>query len=285
MDLETLNWDTRLCNFFNIPSNILPKIQSNCEIYGYIKMNGLNVLDGVPIASCLATTNSAMLGLMMNDLRPGQIQCHVENDCSVMFNTGEEIVYSDNDLLTTVGFQLGPTSKPYYCLEGFVGNSCGSYEWLKNSILPAESNNNFNDDNISPVSSFIGTRKGTSFKKLREDELIFVPALRGLCAPSLLYQAKGFLSGISINTTSQQLFTAAKESICFQTKTILDSIRKDCKTWPGSFNKLVVGGEFSENVDFLQILADLCSLTVERPQISAPVSLGKNTYTNSSMFL
>lgn len=271
LDLHTLQWNQRLCSFFNIPMSILPKIRSNSEIFGYIKINGSNVLKGVPIASCMGDKNSALLGQLC--IKPGQIACHIENDCSIMLNTGQEIVHSENDLLTTVGFQLGPNEKPFYVLEGHVGNACSSVSWLKNSISPTESNNNFNDDNISPVSSFIGMRNGTCFKKFREDEIIFIPALKGLCAPNFLFQAKGFLSGLSINTTSQQLFTAAKESICFQTKTILESIRKDCKTWP-TISRLIIGGEFAENVDFLQLLADLCTITIEKPQISAPVSLG-----------
>lgn len=271
MDLETLQWDKRLCNFFKIPMNILPKIRSNSEIYGYIKINGSNILEGIPIASCMGNINSAMIGQLC--LKAGQIECNIENDLNVMFNTGQEIIYSENDLLSTVAFQLGPNTPPFYALEGFIGNSCASVEWLRNSILPAESNNNLMDENISPVSSFIGMRNVSCFKRLRDDELVFVPALRGMCAPNFLFQAKGLLSGFSINTTSHQLFMAAKESICFQTKTILESIRKDCKTWP-AINKLIVGGDFSEDVDFLQILADLCSLTVERPQISSPVSLG-----------
>lgn len=269
MDLETLQWNKRLCNFFNIPMSILPKIRSNSEIYGYVKMDGSSVLEGIPIASVMGDKNSALLGQLC--LKPGQIECHFENDCSLMINTGQEIVHSENDLLTTIGFQLGPNEKPFYALEGYIGNACATVDWLKNSILP-ESNNNF-DDNISPVSSFIGMRNGGCFKKFREEEIIFVPALKGLCAPNFLHQAKGFISGLTINTTSHQLFIAAKESICFQTKTILESIRKDCKTWP-SISKIVVGGEFTENVDFLQLLADLCSITVERPQISPPVSLG-----------
>ncbi|KAG5671570.1 hypothetical protein PVAND_001763 [Polypedilum vanderplanki] len=267
MNLETLNWDSKLCNFFNVPISILPKIKSNSEIFGYIKNS--TILEGIPIASSLSTQSSAMIGQMC--LNAGQIECHIDNDCSVMLNTGEEIIHSENGLLTTVGFQLGP--KICYALEGFIGNSCSSFDWLKNTILPSESNNNFSDDNISPVSSFIGMRNENCFKKVREEEVVFVSANKGLCAPNFLFQAKGFLSGISINTTTQQIFTAAKESICFQTKSILDSIRKDCKTWP-SFNKLVVGGEFSENVDFLQLLADLCWIPIERPQISAPVPLG-----------
>jgi glycerol kinase len=268
MDLETLDWDKRLCKFFDIPTEILPQIKSCSQVFGYIF--GTNILDGVPIASIIGNQNSALVGQIC--LKGGQIECHVENDCSVMINTGQELIYSDNDLLTTVGFQLGPDEKVHYALEGFIGNSCSTIDWLKKSILPPSESNN-NTDDISPVSNFLGMRNGNCFKLMQENELTFVPALKGLCAPRFLYQAKGFLSGITINTTSQQLLNAAKESICFQTKTILDSIRRDCKTWP-AIQKLIVGGEFSENVDFLQLLANICCVTIERPQISAPSGLG-----------
>lgn len=268
MDLGSLQWDKRLCKFFNIPVKILPEIRSCSEIFGYVKIQGSTVLEGVPIASVMGNNNSALVGQMC--LNAGQIECQVEDDCSVLINTGQEIIYSDNDLLTTVGYQLGPNEKVHYALEGFIGSSCSAIDWLKTSIIPSESNNN---DDISPVSNFLGMRNGNCFKQLQPNDLTFVPALKGLCAPNFLYQAKGFLSGLTINTSSQQLLTAAKESICFQTKTILDAIKKDCKTWPPISN-LIVGGEFSENVDFLQLLANICSVTIERPQISAPSGLG-----------
>lgn len=268
MDLESLTWDKRLCKFFNISMQILPQIRSCSEIYGYVNIQGSTVLEGVPIASVIGNNNSALVGQMC--LKAGQIECHVEDDCSVIINTGQEMIYSDNDLLTTVGFQLGPNEKVHYALEGFIGNSCSANDWLKTSIVTSESNKN---DDISPVSNFVGMRNGNCFKRLQENELTFVPALKGLCAPNFLFQAKGFLSGLAINTSSQQLLTAAKESICFQTKTIMDSIKKDCKTWPAISN-LIVGGEFSENVDFLQLLANICSVTIERPQVSAPSGLG-----------
>jgi glycerol kinase len=256
MDLESLCWDKRLCKFFDIPMSILPQIRSCSEIYGFVTNSG-SVLEGVPIASVIGN-------------KAGQIECHVEDDCSVLLNTGQQIIYSDNELLTTVGFQLGPKENVHYALEGFIGSSCSSIDWLRTSVVASESNNN---DDISPVSNFLGMRNGNCFKRLQENELTFVPALKGLCAPRFLYQAKGFLSGITINTTSQQLLNAAKESICFQTKTILNSIKSDCKTWP-PISSLIVGGEFSENVIFLQILANICSVTIERPQVSAPTGLG-----------
>lgn len=275
MNLETLKWDKRLCQFFDIPMEILPKIRSSAEIFGFIKIRGSNMLEGVPIASCMGNCNSALLGQLC--LRAGQVQISFESDTSIMFNTGQEIIYSDHDLLTTVGFQLGANEKPFYALEGFVGNNCGAVEWLKSSILSEETNNNQSED-ISPVSNLhLGIMNGNGisncFKNLHDNEVIFVPALKGLCAPNFLFQAKGFLSGLSIQTKSNSIFTAAKESICFQTKTILESLKKDCRHWP-ALNKLVVGGEFSENVDFLQVLANFCCLTIERPQVSTSVGLG-----------
>lgn len=47
MNISTLTWDSRLCEFFNIPMSILPKIYSSSEIYGYLTEN---VLLGVPIS-------------------------------------------------------------------------------------------------------------------------------------------------------------------------------------------------------------------------------------------
>lgn len=272
MNLETLKWDKKVCAFFDIPNEILPEIKSSAEIYGYIKIPGSKILEGVPIASCMGKNNSAFLGQLC--FKSTQIQCHFDTSTSIMINTGQEIIYSDNDLLTTVGFQLGPNEKAFFALEGFIGNNCGAVEWLKSSILNSESNNNNQSEDISPISNIhYGLMNGNCFKSLQDNEVVFVPALRGLCAPNFLFQAKGFLSGLSIHTKSNSIFTAAKESICFQTKTILESLKKDCKHWP-SLNKLIVGGDFSDNVDFLQLLADLCFLKIERPQVSTSVGLG-----------
>jgi glycerol kinase len=52
MNLKTLQWDESICNFFNIPMEILPEIRSSSEIYGYmedgplkgIPLSGVNIL-------------------------------------------------------------------------------------------------------------------------------------------------------------------------------------------------------------------------------------------------
>lgn len=47
MSLRSLQWDTGLLHFFDIPIEILPKIKSSAEVYGYIASGPLL---GMPIA-------------------------------------------------------------------------------------------------------------------------------------------------------------------------------------------------------------------------------------------
>lgn len=48
MNLKTLNWDEKLCHFFQIPMSMLPRIRSCSEIFGYVYEGPLK---GIPIAA------------------------------------------------------------------------------------------------------------------------------------------------------------------------------------------------------------------------------------------
>jgi glycerol kinase len=69
------------------------------------------------------------------------------------------------------------------------------------------------------------------------------------------------LLGLTSQTTPQQIIYSAYEAVCYQTREILESLQKDCATWP-RLEKIIVGGELSENSFFLQLLADLCGITI-----------------------
>lgn len=47
MNVQTLQWERKLCDFFRIPIKILPRIRSNSEVYGFV-IDG--PLSGLPIA-------------------------------------------------------------------------------------------------------------------------------------------------------------------------------------------------------------------------------------------
>jgi len=46
MDIETLDWDQYLLDFFAIPKKILPRIKASSDFYGNIRVGSLN---GIPI--------------------------------------------------------------------------------------------------------------------------------------------------------------------------------------------------------------------------------------------
>jgi glycerol kinase len=47
MNIDTLQWDPELCDFFGVPINILPKINSSAEVFGTTSSGSFA---GVPIA-------------------------------------------------------------------------------------------------------------------------------------------------------------------------------------------------------------------------------------------
>ena len=69
MNLKTLDWDQKLCNFFKIPLNILPKIKSSAEVYGTLSQGALI---GTPISGCLGDQQSALVG--QHCLKPGMVK-------------------------------------------------------------------------------------------------------------------------------------------------------------------------------------------------------------------
>lgn len=92
-------------------------------------------------------------------------------------------------------------------------------------------------------------------------DLIFIPAFCGLCSPFWNHNARGIIMGLSTNTTGRDIAIAAYDAIGYQTYEILEAVRKDCKFW-SPIEKLIVGGDFSDNNILLQILADLCGIEI-----------------------
>lgn len=71
--------------------------------------------------------------------------------------------------------------------------------------------------------------------------------------------------GLNTDTTSHEITIAAYEAVCYQTRELLNALKKDLKIWP-QMSKLTVGGEFSDNNYLLQMLANLCGITIGKYQ-------------------
>lgn len=60
LSLRSLDWDSQLLEFFDIPRSALPRLVSNSEIYGCFKKG--NILEGVTISSLIGDQQGALVG-------------------------------------------------------------------------------------------------------------------------------------------------------------------------------------------------------------------------------
>lgn len=221
--------------------------------------------------------------------KTSQAACTYDDGCFLLINTGQEIIDSENGLLATVAFQLGANEKPVYALEGAFANAGYAITWLKDNLsLNSEINQNLNTSTPA-VTSFCGDSSVLSSynsnssiynqtnnitnNQQQTTDIVFVPAFSGLHSPYWKHNARGLMLGLNNRTTARDVTVACYEAICYQTRDLLESFGRDLSTWK-HLTRLTIGGEFSENQFFLQLLADLCGITVERPQTSSPSCLG-----------
>lgn len=240
MNIETLHWDPVLLHIFDINPKILPKIRSCSEIYGHIKKWSL--LDKKPITGVMGNQQSALVG--QRCLAPGQAKNTYRTGCFLLYNTGHQKVNSSHGLVTTVAYRFGPNAPVIYALEGSVQAAGTALRWLRKDMHIAS------DDVEKDASSVNGT-----------GDVYFVPAFNGLFAPYWRTDARGIICGLTAYTTKAHIIRAALESVCFQTRDVLEAMHKDCGF---SLSKLYVDGRMTMNSLLMQIQTDIIGIPVSK---------------------
>src|SRR5581483_7797058 len=201
MNLETLDWDDELLSFFGIPRQMLPEIRpsSSPEPYGTTQ----GPLDHeVPITGILGDQQAAMVGQVCFD--QGEAKNTYGTGNFLLLNTGENIVRSDNGLITTVCYRFGD-AKPVYALEGSIAVTGSAVQWLR--------------DQLGIIS---GAAQSETLARQVEDNggVYFVPAFSGLFAPYWRSDARGAIVGLSRYNTNAHLARATLEAICYQSRDV-----------------------------------------------------------------
>ena len=254
MDLETLDWDDELLSFFGIPRAMLPSVASSspCQPYGVTTPDG--PLGGeVPITGILGDQHAAMVGQVC--LQPGEAKNTYGTGNFLLMNTGEQIVRSQNGLLTTVCYQFGD-AKPVYALEGSIAVTGSAVQWLR--------------DQLGIIS---GAAQSEALARQVDDNggVYFVPAFSGLFAPYWRSDARGAIVGLSRFNTNAHLARATLESICYQSRDVVDAMQADSAV---RLEVLKVDGGITANDLCMQIQADVLNVDVVRPVVAETTALG-----------
>ncbi|XP_014227883.1 glycerol kinase isoform X1 [Trichogramma pretiosum] len=251
MNIETMQWDTTLCRYFNIPMQYLPQIRSSSEIYGKIRIGPLK---GIPISGILGNQQAALVG--QNCLKKGQAKNTYRSGCFLLCNTGTQKVFSQHGLVTTVAYQLGPKAPVVYALEGSVAVAGSAIKWLR--------------DNMRMIKD-VQDSEHLAANVLNTGDVYFVPAFSGLYAPYWRKDARGIICGLTAFSTKDHIIRASLEAVCFQTRDILEAMHKDCG-FP--LTKLNTDGKMSVNSLLMQLQADITGVPVYRSKSADMTALG-----------
>lgn len=124
-NIHTLEWDKELLEYFNIPENMLPQVKPSSCIYGETDKSVFG--SSIIIAGAAGDQQSALFGQCC--FNPGEVKNTYGTGCFLLMNTGNNPIYSDNGLLTTLA--AGSTKdKPEYALEGSVFVAGAVVQWL-----------------------------------------------------------------------------------------------------------------------------------------------------------
>jgi len=251
MDLKTLAWDDDVLAAMDIPRSMLPEIRSSSEVYGTVE--GSSLLRETPIAGILGDQQAATFG--QTAFSPGEAKNTYGTGNFLIVTTGEELVRSDNGLLTTVGYQLGD-AKPVYALEGSIAVTGSLVQWLR--------------DNLGLISS---APEVEQLAASVEDNggVYVVPAFSGLFAPYWRGDARGAVVGLTRYVTKAHIARAALEATAFQTREVLDAANADSGV---PLEELRVDGGMVGNDLLMQFQADVLGVPVVRPQVAETTALG-----------
>ncbi|KAB1281859.1 Glycerol kinase 2 [Camelus dromedarius] len=250
-NIHSLQWDKELCDFFEIPMDILPSVWSSSEIYGQMKTG---TLEGVPISGCLGDQSAALVGQMC--FHEGQAKNTYGTGCFLLCNTGRKCVFSEHGLLTTVAYKLGKDKPACYALEGSVAIAGAVIRWLRDNLGIIKT---------SEESEKLAKEVGTSYG------CYFIPAFSGLYAPYWEPSARGIICGLTQFTNKSHIAFAALEAICFQTREILDAINRDCGI---PLSHLQVDGGMTNNKVLMQLQADILHIPVIKASMPETSALG-----------
>ena len=169
-------------------------------------------------------------------------------------NAGDKPVFSNNGLVTTIGWGLN--GEITYVLEGSVFVAGAAIQWLRDELHLV--------DSASDTEYFAG-------KVPDANGCYVVPAFTGLGAPYWDQYARGTIVGLTRGVNKYHIVRATLESLAYQVNDVLEVMKEDAGS---DLAVLRVDGGASANNLLLQIQANISNVAVERPECIETTALG-----------
>ncbi|HYG80271.1 MAG TPA: glycerol kinase GlpK [Pyrinomonadaceae bacterium] len=251
-NIHELRWDRELLEILDVPEEVLPEVSPSAHVYGHTDPAAF-FGEAVAVAGLAGDQQAALFGqacygagLAKNTYGTGSF---------ILLNTGREAVTDSRDLLTTIawGIKDDPVE---YALEGAVFITGAAVQWLRDGLRIIES-----AAETEVLAQSVESNAG----------VYFVPALTGLGAPHWDAYARGTIVGLTRGTTRAHLARATLESICYQTRDVVEAMRRASGV---SLKGIRADGGAVANSFLMQFQADILNVPIAVPLITETTSLG-----------
>lgn len=235
LELATGTWSEELCELFNIPAEVLPRVVPSDEISAEIRD-----LPGRRIHAVLGDSHAALYGHGVR--APGAVKVTYGTGSSVMGLTHDASTVAPG-LVGTIAWQRG--NHMQVAFEGNILATGATLSWLSRLL-------GHDVRELSTMARDVPAGHGVTL----------VPAVAGLGAPHWDPSARAVMVGFDLGTTPGVLARAAMEAIAHQITDVLDAAAVTAE-----IQAILADGAPSGDDFLMQIQADLANRVVRRPAI------------------
>ena len=245
------DWDEELLEILNVPPSLLPTVKDCADEFGESTPDLFG--SAIPIRGIAGDQQAALIGQAC--FGHGMVKSTYGTGCFAVLNTGDSLVESRNNLVSTIAYRL--RGKTTYALEGSIFIAGAAVQWLRDGL-------GIIDD---------APQSGRLAAKAEPNQRVYlVPAFVGLGAPYWDARARGAIYGITRGTGPREFARAALESVCYQTLDLLEAMQADHSAAADAV--LRVDGGMVASDWTMQRLADILNRPVHRPEVLETTALG-----------
>ncbi len=240
-DLYKNEWYKEWLDYLGVPVVAFPEVRDDNGNYGVTDP----ALFGaeIPITGNIGDQQAGLFG--QGCMKPGEVKCTHGTGTFLNMNVGDRLPDSRSGTNVLIAWRINGQNT--YTLEGYASVTGSAVQWLRDGAELIKA---------SKESEALATSVPDN------GGIYFVPAMTGLAAPYWDSSARGMIIGITRGTSRAHLVRATLESIVFQTKDFLQSMRQDSGM---DIKTMKVDGGAVRNDFLMQFQADLLDAEVVRP--------------------
>ena len=248
-NIKKNKWDNEILKIFKIPHHILPIVKNSSDRFGFTDKSITN--KSYPITGVIGDQQAAMIG--QGCFSEGSTKITYGTGAFIIMNTGNKVIYSKNKLLSTICYRIN--NKTTYAIEGSIFIAGSSIQWLRDKIKIIK--------NVKQTEYILKNTKNNG-------GVYFVPAFIGLGAPHWRPDARGTITGLTLDSGQQDIVRATLESIAYQSIDLLKAMKYDGL----KPNVIKIDGGVTKNNWFNQFLSDVSNLEVLKSRTVEATALG-----------